>query len=440
MCSSSSLPSSFGGVEHARMHARAVVPHRRDAHELDVRRLALVAPGLDRRIEREAVAAAVPEHFDHFDLAGRDAGRLGRHDLLVVRAFLEARGRRRRVGAVPPSFSDGCTPTRRCSAGACASSVSLTVSAGASARLPRSARGCRGVAGCGGSPLAVCRVRLRRGRLRAERAGCVCLPHAREQHQDEQQGSRVCSCVSSCASSAGSAQALDVRGDRVDLFVGHRARRRRASSDSDRSGVFRRDTRAAARRRTSRADRGAAGRPRADCRRPSGRDTRRTRRRRSSDRRRDRGAGPATPCRVGFQARRLLRREVGAEIGHVVVRQRIAIGVISGFLRAPLLKACSCLRMYCSCWPARFGHSGFALLPFDAMAGDARRGLRLPFFRRAAASARRSRHARLQTAQHEEQGNRLKASSFATPAAAAGAKGAELYTSEPPRLPPRRHP
>ena len=41
----------------------------------------------------------------------------------------------------------------------------------------------------------------------------------------------------------------------------------------------------------------------------------------------------------------------------------IAIGVISGFLRAPLLKACSCLWMYCSCWPASTGHSGFALLP-----------------------------------------------------------------------------
>src|ERR1044072_7164553 len=41
----------------------------------------------------------------------------------------------------------------------------------------------------------------------------------------------------------------------------------------------------------------------------------------------------------------------------------IAIGVISGFLRAPLLKAWSCLWMYCSPWPASTGHSGFALLP-----------------------------------------------------------------------------
>ena len=69
----------------------------------------------------------------------------------------------------------------------------------------------------------------------------------------------------------------------------------------------------------------------------------------------------------------------------------IAIGVISGFLRAPLLKACSCLRMYCSCWPASSGHSGFALLPFAPVAGDARGRLGLPFSAEPAASAPRSR-------------------------------------------------
>ena len=120
----------------------------------------------------------------------------------------------------------------------------------------------------------------------------------------------------------GSAQALDVRGDGVDLLVGHRACDRRASSDSDRSGACRRDRRAAARRRRSRADRAAPDRAPAGCRRPSGRGSERT---------------PATPlfgsppriealaqrqlAGVSFQARRLLRREVRGEVLHVVVGQ-----------------------------------------------------------------------------------------------------------------------
>ena len=40
-----------------------------------------------------------------------------------------------------------------------------------------------------------------------------------------------------------------------------------------------------------------------------------------------------------------------------------AMGAISGFCRSPALKCFSCLTMYEACWPARLGHSGFALLP-----------------------------------------------------------------------------
>ena len=42
----------------------------------------------------------------------------------------------------------------------------------------------------------------------------------------------------------------------------------------------------------------------------------------------------------------------------------MAIGLISGFCRSPALKCLSCLTgCTTACWPARFGHSGFALLP-----------------------------------------------------------------------------
>jgi hypothetical protein len=89
------LAQQLGGVEDARMHARVLVPHRGHSHELHVRRTTLAPPRFDRRVDLEAVAAAVPERFDHFDLVGSDAGRLRGHDLLVVLAFLELRGRRR---------------------------------------------------------------------------------------------------------------------------------------------------------------------------------------------------------------------------------------------------------------------------------------------------------------------------------------------------------
>ena len=106
----------------------------------------------------------------------------------------------------------------------------------------------------------------------------------------------------------------------------------------------------------------------------------------------------------------------------------IAIGVISGFLRAPLLKACSCLWMYCSCWPARLGHSGFALLPLGPWQAMHAVALDSPFSAEPAASAPaldspgcKARRA----------GQARKASFMAKLQGSGALKGAELYTSGP---------
>src|SRR5690606_34987026 len=76
-------------------------------------RLALGAPGLDGWVEREAVTAAIPEHFHHLDLARADAGWLGRHELAIVLALREAGGGRRARRAAEPQRRLGGRGGRR---------------------------------------------------------------------------------------------------------------------------------------------------------------------------------------------------------------------------------------------------------------------------------------------------------------------------------------
>ena len=106
-----------------------------------------------------------------------------------------------------------------------------------------------------------------------------------------------------------------------------------------------------------------------------------------------------------------------------------AIGVISGFLRAPPLNACSCLRMYCWCWPARLGHSGFELLPSGAVTGDARGGLGLPLLGRAFGERAGARtQAQSGQQEHEERRHSAKGFIWQNSKAAGGAQKARNCT------------
>ncbi len=109
------------GVEHFRVQVRPVQrlqrvkelrmltmhrsPDDRDAHEFDVGSLGGL-PALERRIERVAVSAAVPEDFVHLDLASAHIGRLRSRRELVVGSCLplrsEASGERAHAFSAQP--------------------------------------------------------------------------------------------------------------------------------------------------------------------------------------------------------------------------------------------------------------------------------------------------------------------------------------------------
>ncbi len=173
------------------------------------------------------MAAAVPEHLGHFDLAGRCIGGLRRHDLGVVHTFLELRGGLpdrppsrpasvaaewlslrllgRRRGVVHLADRFGRRGGR--------SSQAAAWSAGAVA--PPSVAGA-GVAGCSAA-----------GRGRRRRAGSG-VPSCRGPRAEpgSRAGQRVCSASFRAVEFATdrtiavrSAHALDVGSDRGDLFV-----------------------------------------------------------------------------------------------------------------------------------------------------------------------------------------------------------------------------
>jgi len=93
------LTESLRGVEQLRMGLRHLVPNGGHADELHVIGFALLAPRFDQRIEIEAMRTAVPEHFDDFYMAGRNARRLCRCEPPVVDPLPEGRRRTLRPGS-----------------------------------------------------------------------------------------------------------------------------------------------------------------------------------------------------------------------------------------------------------------------------------------------------------------------------------------------------
>ena len=152
-------PSDFEHVEQPRVRAMHRAPHHGHAHELDVVRLVL-QPALHERLERVAVRAAVPEHFDDFDLAGArrwwaaparaacssrrlSTGRRAAADPQASRRG--ARARRRRLSSAVSSPVDSCEAVASLRLGGHARSGAACCAGAAAAaggRRPRAVRRC----------------------------------------------------------------------------------------------------------------------------------------------------------------------------------------------------------------------------------------------------------------------------------------------------------